>query len=159
MAFTLHFLSNQSNFFATYAKKNLVIATRTPENSYELRKVLLKHHEKCGRWMNRYVNMSFENEYQAHLKVSTNEVTESPQAPQAPYLSIFPMKFDDAVRLSEKAFVFRHSDIFIVDEFSYDKPSDLLSMRGMCIQTDGLFENITCEDKYEYLESCLNKSI
>ena len=156
MAFTLHFLSNRSNFFATYADKNLVIATRTPENIYELRKVLLKQHAKCGRWMNRCVDLSFDNEYEANLKISTNEVRDSPVAP---YLSIFQIKFDDEAKLSKKALVFRHSDIFIMDEFSYDKLSDILSLQGVCIQTDNIFENITPEDTFEYLDACLDKSV
>ena len=149
--FTLYFLADKTNLFATYAtNKNLVIGARDVKQIYKLRSLLLNHRLKYGRWINRYMNRSFDDDYHSNITITTNTSHTSCR-----YLSVLPMNFNDEDQLHENAFIFRHSDVFIADEFDYDRVSDVLSLQGISISTDNIFDKNDYEDVCSYLDSCL----
>ena len=151
-SFTLYFLSDYSKVFSTYVDKTLVIGTRDVDKIYKLRKLLIDHRIRYGRWINRYVNRTFTDEYNAELKITTNS-----HKTNNIYLNVLQMNFNEEEKLHKNAHIFRHSDIFIADEFEYDRVSDVLSIQGICIDTDNIFDK-EHEDHCEYLESCLLES-
>ena len=96
------------------------------------------------------MNRSFDDDYHSNLTITTNTSHTSCR-----YLSVLPMNFNDEDQLHENAFIFRHSDVFIAVEFDYDRVSDVLSLQGISISTDNIFDKNDYEDVCSYLDSCL----
>ena len=154
--FNLYFLTNQSKVLSTYANKNVVIGSRSMDTIHALRKFLLLHNLKYGRWVNRYESLHFMDEYDSELKLKTNTCFSSH------LLNISAVNLSNTCHQPGSSFLMdilmKHSDVFIVDEFEYNEINDVLSLQGLCFQSNQNFddENFMI-NRLDYLNGCYNK--
>jgi hypothetical protein len=156
--FNLYFLTHQSKVFSTYANKNVVIGSRSIDTIHALRKFLHLHNLKYGRWVNQYENLSFMDEYDSELTLTTNTCFSSH------LLTISSVNLSHTCHLPGSSFVMdilmKHSDVFIVDEFEYNRVNDILSLQGLCFQSDNFFEDENVMDnRLDYLNGCYNSNL
>lgn len=152
-SFDLYFLTNNSKVLSTYADKSLMIASRSVENIKPLRKLLLIHNLKYGRLINEYVHIDHNEEFDSSLKMKTSS------SYSCNYLSISKLDLSEKLYV-ESSYIYniltKHSDIFIMENFEYDRVTDILTMQGICFNLNNVFsEDGSAIDKYEYLNECL----
>lgn len=154
--FNLYFLTYQSKVLSTYAHKNVVIGSRSMDTIHALRKFLLLHNLKYCRWVNRYESLHFMGEYDSELKLKTNTCFSSH------LLNISAVNLGNTCHHPGSSFLMdilmKHSDVFIVDEFEYNKVNDVLSLQGLCFQSNQIIddENFMI-NRLDYLNGCYNK--
>ena len=65
---SFHFITNcEKKMLSTYGQKNILIGSRTKDTILQLKKVLMIHHIKYGRWLNNFNNLHYFNEYEGEL--------------------------------------------------------------------------------------------
>ena len=72
-----------------------------------------------------------------------------------PILKICEMSFNEEEKIIEYMYLLRHSDMFILENFEYNRVNDILTLQGIHLQSDNIFED-EFNDYENYLESCYN---
>jgi hypothetical protein len=149
-SFNLYFLTHDSKMLSTYANRNLVIGSRSIDTMHSLKNFMVFHNLKYGRWINDFVNLSFKDEYDSELKMRTNSNYSSH------ILTISSVNFATKYK-TENSFIMdilmTHSDVFIVDDFEYNRTNDILSLQGLCFQSTNVFDE-EFNGNLEYLKRC-----
>lgn len=150
---SFHFLTNHENtILSTYGQKNILICSRTKDTIFKLKSFLIFHHIKYGKWLNRYNNISYLNDCEGKLSLTTNK---SESKCFNPILSICELCFNEEEKINEYMYLLRHSDMFIIENFEYNRVNDILTLQGIHLQSDNIFEE-EIDDYTTYLESCYN---
>lgn len=150
---SFYFITNCENtILSTYGKKNILIGSRTKETILKLKKFQMIHHIKYGRWLNHYDNLNYFNEYEGELSMSTNETDKHHFYP---ILSTCELSFHDEKNINEYMYLLRHSDMFIIENFKYNNVNDVLTLQGIHLQSENIFDE-GLDDVSHYLESCYN---
>ena len=118
---------------------------------HSLKKLLVFQNIKYGRWINDFVSLNFKDEYDSELKMRTNSCYSSH------ILTISSINFATQYN-TEKSFIMdiltKHSDMFIVDDFEYNRANDILTLQGLCFESTNVFDGDSNEN-LEYLKKCL----
>ena len=150
---SFYFIKNFENtILSTYARKNILIGSRTTDTLLKLKTFLIFHHIKYGKWLNHYNDINYLNEYEGELSLSTNT---SCTNRLFPILTIFELSFNEEEKINEYMYLLRHSDMFILENFEYNRVDDILTLQGIHLQSDNIFEE-EFNDFEKYLESCYN---
>lgn len=150
---SFHFITNcEKTILSTYGQKNILIGSRTKDTILKLKSFLIFHHIKYGNWLNQFNNIDYINEYEGELSLSTNK---SNTYHLNPILKICEMSFNEEEKINEYMYLLRHSDMFILENFEYNRVNDILTLQGIHLQSDNLFEE-ELDDFQSYLESCYN---
>ena len=150
---SFHFITNcEKTILSTYGQKNILIGSRTKDTILKLKSFLIFHHIKYGNWLNQFNNIDYINEYEGELSLSTNK---SNTYHLNPILKICEMSFNEEEKINEYMYLLRHSDMFILENFEYNNVNDILTLQGIHLQSDNLFEE-ELDDFQSYLESCYN---
>ena len=72
-----------------------------------------------------------------------------------PMLDVCELNFNEENNINEYMYLLRHSDMFILENFEYNRVNDILTLQGIHLQSDNLFEE-ELDDFQSYLESCYN---
>lgn len=150
---SFHFITNcEKTILSTYGQKNILIGSRTKDTILKLKSFLIFHHIKYGNWLNQFNNIDYINEYEGNLSLSTNK---SNTYHLNPILKICEMSFNEEEKITEYMYLLRHSDMFILENFEYNRVNDILTLQGIHLQSDNIFED-EFNDYEHYLESCYN---
>lgn len=150
---SFHFITNcEKTILSTYGQKNILIGSRTKDTILKLKSFLIFHHIKYGNWLNQFNNIDYINEYEGNLSLSTNK---SNTYHLNPILKICEMSFNEEEKITEYMYLLRHSDMFILENFEYNRVNDILTLQGIHLQSDNIFED-EFNDYENYLESCYN---
>jgi len=150
---SFHFITNcDKTILSTYGQKNILIGSRTKDTILKLKSFLIFHHIKYGNWLNQFNNIDYINEYEGNLSLSTNK---SNTYHLNPILKICEMSFNEEEKITEYMYLLRHSDMFILENFEYNRVNDILTLQGIHLQSDNIFED-EFNDYENYLESCYN---
>jgi hypothetical protein len=151
---SFHFITNcEKKMLSTYGQKNILIGSRTKDTIIQLKKILMIHHIKYGRWLNNFNNLHYFNEYEGELSMSTNKTDKNSSF--NPILDVCELNFNEENNINEYMYLLRHSDMFILENFEYNNVNDILTLQGIHLQSDNLFEE-ELDDYENYLESCYN---